>query len=209
MESFLLEVEKFIQSSERFWVVIIACALILTAFLFNLTLAVFRSGYNTKKRLSFLVFSLSVVALENAFLVKKDSEYLIFATLFLALLSFIPLLLIRVKTGKKKQVELARYIDDRLKQANENCLQEKPPITIKCQPIEQKTVYKEDVNFSHVKNVIERLNYYTLSPFDRKQVNDLSCLLIEAEKTGITKELKEKINDGLGALLKIMSKYGV
>ena len=206
MENILNEVEGFISNLDGFWTFIISCSLVVFAFLFNLIFAILRSGYNTKKRCTFLVFSAVVIFLESAILLKKGSEYLIYATISLSLLSFIPLLFIRVKSGKKKQVELARYIDDKIRKASED--QEKQPTILKCQP-EPPKVQKSEVNFSHVKNVIERLNYYALSPFDRKQVNDLSTFLTEAERVGITQELKEKINDGLGILLKIMSKYGV
>ncbi len=208
MEKFLLDVENIISVADRFWVFTISCALIIVAFLFNLMLSLLKSGYSSKNRCSFLVFSAVVILLECAFLEKKDSQYLILTTVALTLLSFIPLLLIRVKTGKKKQVELARYIDDKLKFANE-INTNSPPKTLKCEPINNTKPNKPEVNFTHVKNVIERLNYYALSPFDRKQVNDLSCLLVEAERSCITQELKEKINEGLGSLLKIMSKYGV
>lgn len=64
-------------------------------------------------------------------------------------------------------------------------------------------------DFSHVKNIISRLNDYALSPFDKKQVHELEINLAIAEKSGECKQMKEKINDGLSALLKIMSKYGV
>ena len=206
MESLLKDVEKFISGLDRFLVFSIATAVVLTVFLINLLLAFFRSGYSTKKRCSYLVLSAVVVLVENAFLLNRNSEYLVYTTLSFSLLLFIPLLLIRVKTGRKKQVELARYIDDKIKSANS--VKEEEPIVLKCQPTMQKPS-KMEINFTHVRNVIERLNYYALSPFDRKQVNDLNCLLTEAERVGITQELKEKINDGLGVLLKIMSKYGV
>lgn len=66
----------------------------------------------------------------------------------------------------------------------------------------------KDVDFSHVKNVIDRLSYFNLTSNDRRQVKELELNLIDAETNGYTIEVKEKINSGLGSLLKIMSKYG-
>ncbi len=66
-----------------------------------------------------------------------------------------------------------------------------------------------EIDFSHVRNVMERLDYFGLSPTDRNTVNQLKNTLAEAESFGIDDALKGKINDGLGQLLKIMSKYNV
>ncbi len=76
------------------------------------------------------------------------------------------------------------------------------------QKIEEKPK-KNELDFSHVKNILERLDYYSLSTGDKKTVNDLENSLTLAEKGDCTSENKTRINDGLGALLKIMSKYGV
>lgn len=65
-----------------------------------------------------------------------------------------------------------------------------------------------DLDFTHVRNVISRLNYFGLSQADRRQVHDLEAWLLEAERGYDGKEVKEKINDGLSSLLRIMSKYG-
>lgn len=66
-----------------------------------------------------------------------------------------------------------------------------------------------ELDFSHVKNILKRLEYYNLSSLDAKQVAELKSALYQAETCGVNKDIKSKINDGLGALLKIMSKYGV
>ncbi len=95
----------------------------------------------------------------------------------------------------------------------ESALEEKPitKITAVETRSQQKTetVKKEELNFSHVKNVLERLNYYNLSPVDKKIVGDLRSMLFEAERVGVTAEGKSKLNEGLCSLLKIMSKYSV
>ena len=65
-----------------------------------------------------------------------------------------------------------------------------------------------DLDFSHVKNVIARLDYFGLSQSDRRQIHDLEAGLAEAERGENTPEVRDRINDGLSSLLKIMSKYG-
>ena len=65
-----------------------------------------------------------------------------------------------------------------------------------------------EINFNHVKNVIERLSLCPLSGSERVQIDDLSALVFFAERDGVSPELKRKINDGLSGLLKISAKYG-
>lgn len=65
-----------------------------------------------------------------------------------------------------------------------------------------------ELDVSHVENVISRLDYFGLSQGDRKQVVDLECALSQARRGTDDPLLKERINDGLSSLLKIMSKYG-
>ena len=65
-----------------------------------------------------------------------------------------------------------------------------------------------NLDFTHVRNVISRLDYYGLSQNDRRQVHELESYLLSAERGSDDPTVKEKINDGLSALLKIMSKYG-
>ncbi len=74
---------------------------------------------------------------------------------------------------------------------------------------EEKNKQQFDLDFSHVKNVLNRLDYFSLSPADRRQVKELEISLAQAEGGEYSSALKERINDGLGALLKIMSKHGV
>lgn len=65
-----------------------------------------------------------------------------------------------------------------------------------------------ELDYSHVKNVIARLDYFGLKESDRRQIHDLEANLSEAERGGNSPDLKDRINDGLSSLLKIMSKYG-
>ena len=66
-----------------------------------------------------------------------------------------------------------------------------------------------DVDFTHVKKVLERLSYVSLSPTDKRQVKELETAICAAECGQADNLNKAKINDGLSALLKIMAKYGI
>lgn len=68
---------------------------------------------------------------------------------------------------------------------------------------------KPEIDFSHVKSVLERLSCYELSPEDEKQISALKQALYKAENYGYGKNERIEINDGLSGLLKIMSRYGV
>jgi hypothetical protein len=66
-----------------------------------------------------------------------------------------------------------------------------------------------DLDFTHVKNILARLEYYSLSSQEKRQVEQLKSYVLDAERGQDDPNLKGKINDGLGALLKIMAKHGV
>ena len=71
-----------------------------------------------------------------------------------------------------------------------------------------RTKKNKDLDFSHVKSVIKRLSAMDLTPADRREIKELELAVFSAEKGGEYPLLKEKINDGLGFLLKLMAKYG-
>lgn len=68
---------------------------------------------------------------------------------------------------------------------------------------------KDKLCLDHAASVIEKLSYYDLTPADLKQVDELELVIHQAEREGVTPANKERINDGLSELLKIMSKYAV
>lgn len=74
--------------------------------------------------------------------------------------------------------------------------------------VEQK-VEEEEVDFAHIKNVAERLKYYGLNQSEKKQVNELLSTVREIELGNRSEGKRNAINEGLGTLLKIMSKYRV
>ena len=67
---------------------------------------------------------------------------------------------------------------------------------------------KSDLDFTHVKNVIKRLDAVGLSLADRRQVKQLEFYIAQAEDGYPIKDLKPKINESLGILLKIMARHG-
>lgn len=114
------------------------------------------------------------------------------------------------KMDRSEEKELIKYIDKEIEKsgAKDKKPDEEINETIKCKtPADNPP--KNELNFSHVKSVLERLDYFDLSPADKKQAELLKDALFSAERQGFTAETKGKINDGLSNLLKIMSKYGV
>ena len=67
----------------------------------------------------------------------------------------------------------------------------------------------EEIDFSHVKSVLKKLEYYPLKEQDKRSAKQLENAINQAQETGLDESLKQTINDGLGQLLKIMSKYAV
>lgn len=119
----------------------------------------------------------------------------------------------------KKQKEFIEYIDGKIaEEENENKNENlsfggdtAPENDFPIPEIKEKKRSPADfqLDFAHVRNVISRLSYYGLTQNDKRQVAELEFALSEAEKGEFTPEIKSRINDGLGALLKILSKYGV
>ena len=148
-------------------------------------------------------------------------------------------LIIKGKTRleKQKQIELARYIDRKVygeqeapqifksSQIYSPIEEEKKVCSVDSDKEEQeinnirpsnvkdflnsRRALEYNLDFTHVKNVLSRLDYYSLSPSDKRQVKELEVTLAQAETGEFLDEIKEKLNDGLGSLLKIMAKYGI
>lgn len=170
------------------------------------------SGYGFRRRACFLLYVCGICVLQYAIESQMQSAgFVIFSLgLGLALCSVLMLLPKRAVKTTSEQIELARFLDrlatapvsevNRARTFNGNIY------------TEQESAPKpsdDEVDFSHVKSVLSRLSYYSLTPSDKKQVNDLESALNEAEYGKISPMVKSRINDGLGALLKIMSKYGI
>ncbi len=173
-------------------------------------------GANYKHKITYITFSIFIALTYLSACVCANKNYFIVILIFsfIALL-FCPLLLIK-KDNYKEQKSLIKSIDENilgnLKEDNaqlKNDLSQETRQEILSVKAPKEKDESLEVDFSHVKNIISRLDYFSLSGADKKAVSNLENTIILAEQKGATKELKEKVNDGLSALLKIMSKYGV
>lgn len=138
--------------------------------------------------------------------------------LFFSVLMMIPEKRIKLK---EEQKELVRLID---KEINKEEPTYSPKNIIPQQiltytekrdelPVEKITVKQrkepdgKEIDYPHVRNILSRLDYYNLTPTERKQIDLLRTNVLKAESGD--NSLKSEINEGLGSLLKIMSKYSV
>ena len=209
---------------------LIATVMGLIGFIVSVFLAIFKANYSLKKRLLLVVYLCAFLSFYGAIIVicrfsvglflMVVGEYVLFSAVVFNIpekQSFLP-----------EHIDLARLIDGRVKEEKQEenasdlieVKQEKKVDTLKSSPIfnsenklnnEKPTVDNNQLglDFTHVKNVLKRLDYYSLNPTDKRQVRELETLMFKAENGEQNAEIKCELNDGLGALLKIMSKYGV
>lgn len=176
-------------------------------------------GYGIKKRIWFIIFSLGVLACQLG--VIKLKEFNVggfYLALGLSVILYIPILCIRERKVNvtKEQSEFIKNLTKHSSAINNITSIKSRPKTESILRCEKETMLPTpdfnnqfQLSFQHVKKVIEKLNYYGLSSADKKTVLELSDAIEQAEQGGFNQNLKIKINDGLGALLKIMSKHGV
>lgn len=176
------------------------------------------------------VFSAAAITLFSALFLIAEISFTAFAFYFAVAAQEAAVLLLPLKIfseknkERKEEKELIRYIDGEIKKESaemeSGCgdnaavlrkseTERKTAEIIKCEGQRENPPENDGINFSHVKSVIERLEYFDLTAADKKQIETLKDNLNSAENFGFTPEKKSKINDGLSGLLKIMSKYGV
>lgn len=193
------------------------CAVIFILFLFAVFFIRAAKGKTPSGVIACVYFSvtaLSSVVLTGAVCVLVQTSFYVFTFYLSVLISETAVLLLPFqavsvdKTDRAAEKELIKYIDGEIKKESDETRPENFREKIKCEEI--KTPPQTDgLDFSHVKSVIERLEYFDLTPADKKQIETLKSELYVAEREGFTPEKKSRINDGLAGLLKIMSKYGV
>ncbi len=200
------------------WIFLISVVLALSLFLSALLLSLLKTYYGIKKRAWFFPSALAVLAIELAFLSLENELELAYLSLGITLILSTVILLLPVKGLKIKDSdrELARFIDDSVKKAQADDVDLSDiQSSFNAQPDELPVrpngddAGKFELDFQHVKRVLQKLEYYPLTPSDKKTMRELEESIYQAESQGLTSIIKGKINDGLGALLKIMSKYGV
>ncbi len=179
-------------------------------------LAIFKPFYTLRKRAWFFIASIALSFLHLAFLSAVNLTPLFYLSLFVTSALWLVAIVIPAKKLRVKDEErnLAKFIDEQVKAQIEL-----PPVICQKQSdikdgasenlVDVEEVSRFELDFQHVKNVMQKLEYYPLSSADKKTVKELEDNIYKAQTIGFSEQIKAQINDGLGALLKIMSKYGV
>lgn len=202
-------IEKFLQNLGINVIELVVLIVIGVLFLSFLFFKIFIRSFENKGTALFLLSSFSLSFLYRyalAIFGKSENEF--FLLLAVICLLAIPIKCVEKKAKKQEESkEFIKFIDQKIKE------QDQEPIPIfnieNVKPIEkEKSETIDGLNLSHVKNILKRLDYFDLSQADRRQVRDLETTVFQAERYFDDLQVKEKLNDGLGALLKIMAKYG-
>ncbi len=181
-------------------------------FIIGLTLSIFKTEFTVKKRLALIFFSLPLCALLPVSFSESRGLILILALIFSCFL-LVPLFFIRVKKNALLEENLIKLIDKAVKDTGDiekTKSAQIPPVQnvekVQKNQIKERVPVKSAPDFSHVKNIIERLNAFPLTAMDKRQIKDLENAIILIENG---QQEDYGINDELGALLKMMAKYGV
>ena len=183
----------------------ICLSLISLLFLINLILSIFKSGFTIVKRLWFVFAGLSLQTAIYFYsaINGKNLLFILFTCVFLLYLSIIFCIRTKERKVKKEERLLINFIDSKIKEG-ENFFKTKEE-----QKIEEIKVDKNDINYAHIKSVLNRLKNFSLSETDKRQAKELEYAIYECERGNDSPTIKQHINEGLGILLKIMAKYGV
>ncbi len=201
-------------------IVILANSVIIAISATCLVITLVKRGYSVINRLWAVILTVGVWCIQAWFeLTILGYVKHLFLTVGISIFILSPIFFLPIKTIKitTQQRDLARLISDKIKNQREqkdiDLSPEKSVIfsspIIKAEQKKTSDENKSEIDFSHVKSVLNKLEYYPLKEQDKKQAKELENAIILAEQNGINLSLKEKINDGLGALLKIMSKYAI
>ncbi len=195
-------------------------AVLAIAFIPALILSVVKVGYNRKRRLWYLAFSTCMLVAFAGFNLLAKESVGVFA-IGLAICGLLNAIVFCLPTKSQENEdaprELIRLIDREIQGNREEELGERTSKIPKHEKVHERELEikgeegerKYELDFSHVKSVIDRLEFFPLTASDKRQVKELENAVYCAEHGEFTKENKERINEGLGALLKIMSKYGI
>ena len=204
--------QRFVESGFSIISLIVIALIFLAFFIFWLV----KKQLDKKNYTTYFLLSISVVFIERTVQTLAQNEHytlllLCEMILFFALLFNLPK---RKFMPSETQLSLARKLDEKVKNETKEKMPleserdfSAEPIKITTKPVEKERL--PEVDFSHVKNVIKRLEYYNLTALDKRQVSQLENAIRSAENGASDIKTKEGVNEGLGVLLKIMSKYGV
>ena len=183
--------------------------LIIFAFIILLCKCKRKKNYYFYKRCWYLPFLCGIITGEyGLFALASINASVCFSTLSLGFVLFSIVCAIPVKTDdeKRDKINFIKFLDEKINA--EQCKKRLNAPPEKLVAVQKPKESKPEIDFSHVKSVIARLNCFSLSSQDRSAVKELELNVMQAERGDYDLETKRKINDGLGALLKIMSKYG-
>lgn len=215
------EVLNFFQrifiKAEDLALLILVCMLFLVITILNIKAFVFKKPTNVRvyNVIAFLITlnATGITAIKG----RTGKEVFFVGVIFITLafiLSFPFFIVLKRRTLKKEEKELIAFIDKEIKKQTDNkTIINKPLENVAClndySLSQEKPKRSGVIDFSHVKNVLERIEFYPLTTAEKKQVKLLEAEILKAENGIDSQELKDSINDKLGALLKIMAKYGV
>ncbi|MBO7345105.1 MAG: hypothetical protein J6U92_04110 [Clostridia bacterium] len=209
------------------WLLIISLSIIFLTFIVVFIQALIVREYSFSKRCWFALFCGAICLAQSVFTPTEERIFVVFSlAVSLLLCSLLFSIRVRGKVGKEHK-KLIDFIDGQIRRSgavpqtptktkldgldvlDKPLIKEEKESAKIEQPHSQKSKQQKDLDFTHVKSVISKLSYYGLSQNDKRQVQDLETALYQAEQGEDIPGLKSRINDGLGALLKIMSKYGI
>jgi hypothetical protein len=213
--SFFVIAQNF--NSELVFLFCIIAIFILT--IFCVVIALCKTNYSVKDRLWALFINTSILLFDFWFeqFVKGEIKYFILVVaiecISLSLCLFVNKKEHFISDEKKS---LANFfskcaLNQNINQNyNQNYNHEQDGVISEVIKLEQKEDRKgEEIDFSHVKSVLRKLDYYPLKEQDKRSAKQLENAINQAQENGLDESLKQTINDGLGQLLKLMSKYAV
>lgn len=200
---------------------VIGLVSVFSAFVITLLFGLLKKEFGFFKRIWFLFFCCGIILTQAALSYACGGDF--FGCLLLSGIGVICFSVVTLLPTKKEkpvkvseeQSSFVKFLDAKIN-ADSGAEEQTENIETQRELSPERLVVKEEVqtkpqkeiDFSHVKNIISRLNYFGLSAADKRLLGDLEISVAEAEKGDCGRELKQKINEGLGALLKIMAKYG-
>ncbi len=201
--------------------------LIITSVFSALSIVFNSLNINAKKfNLLYKIISFSLISFSMAiYFFSGNKNYIAISLLelFYSLILYIPIIFLidkkrKIKDEEKKLIDL---LDDKIKEENvfKRKVEEVLPLPEKFVELknaigdvktvkltEKKEAEEKEADFSHVKEILEKLKDYSLTQAEKKQVDNLKTVLYE-EENSVTS--RNKINEGLNVILKIMSKYHI
>lgn len=225
---FLLNMNNFLGFLSTKTLAIICVSLVAYLTVLCSIIALKKSQYHLFKRLWVVFDFVGICFIQFWFEMQIDKQitylFLTVASSFfgLSICLFLPVKQLKISQEKR---QLAQFLDrcahnqnsyynaqinSSLKEEKDVNINEQPLAVIKANNSEMvKSQNNEEIDFSHIKGILKKLDYYPLKEQDKKSAKELEKAILEAEENGLDKVLKQNINEGLGALLKIMAKYAV